>query len=301
LTALGSVIDVLSRVDPRLVVAAFGFHLANICFRSLAWRNVLRAAYPERRVPLLGIAGAYAAGVAVNSFTPAHGGDVAKIALVRTQVRGSSVPGVISSMGVLSAFDALVGATLIGTLALLGLLPRPPGLPSPPLVGAHPLLAGLVLAAVAAAAIPLRGRLAPRLATIWAELREGAAVLGSPRRWATEVAPAQLSAWACRIGAAYLLLAAFGMRATLPAAVIVVMVSSLSQLVPTPGGVGTQQVLLAYLLHTTASTAALVSFSVGMQAALLSLNMVVGLTATALMLRTLRPFAALRARRAAEL
>ena len=105
------------------------------------------------------------------------------------------------------------------------------------------------------------------------ELKAGTAILGSPRRYVTEVVPVQLSAWACRIGAAYFLLAAFRVSATLPAAVIVVMVGGLSTLVPTPGGVGTQQVLLAYLLHATASTAALVSFSLGMQAAATTLNL----------------------------
>jgi hypothetical protein len=65
---------------------------------------------------------------------------------------------------------------------------------------------------------------------------------------------------------------------------------------PTPGG-QTQQVMLAYLLHTTASTATIVSFSIGMQAAVTTLNVLLGLTAAMLMLRTLRPMSALRALR----
>ena len=85
-------VDFFAAADPRLALLALTLHLANIAFRSLAWTNVLRAAYPDRRVPLLGIAGAYAAGMALNSFVPARGGDVAKIALVRTRIRGSSVP-----------------------------------------------------------------------------------------------------------------------------------------------------------------------------------------------------------------
>jgi uncharacterized membrane protein YbhN (UPF0104 family) len=76
------------------------------------------------------------------------------------------------------------------------------------------------------------------------------------------------------------------------------MVGGLSTLVPTPGGVGTQQVMLAYLLHTTASTATIVSFSIGMQAAVTTLNLMIGLTAAMLMLRTVRPLVALRSLRA---
>ena len=106
----------------------------------------------------------------------------------------------------------------------------------------------------------------------------------------------QLSAWVCRIGAAYFLLAAFQLPATLAAAVIVVMAGGLATVVPTPGGVGTQQVLLVYLLHTTASAAAVVSFSLGMQAAFTTLNALIGMVAAMLLFRTLRPAAAVRAR-----
>ncbi|HSK15041.1 MAG TPA: lysylphosphatidylglycerol synthase transmembrane domain-containing protein [Gaiellaceae bacterium] len=295
---LGTVVDTIAGVDPRFLLAALVFHLANFGFRSLAWRNVLRAAYPDRPVPLLGIAGAYAAGVAINAFTPVRGGDLAKIALVRTRIRGSSVPTIASSMGVVSLFDVVLGAGLIGLLAALGLLPSPPGLPSlpglPALVAARPEIVVPAALALVAAMVLLRRRLAPQARTIWEGLRAGAAILGSPRRYATEVVPVQLSAWACRIGAAYFLLAAFGVPASLAAALIVVMVGGLATVVPTPGGVGTQQVLLATFLHATASTTALVSFSLGMQAAVTAVNAIVGVAAAMLMLRTLRPAAALR-------
>ena len=291
-------VDFFAAADPRLALLALTLHLANIAFRSLAWTNVLRAAYPDRRVPLLGIAGAYAAGMALNSFVPARGGDVAKIALVRTRIRGSSVPAIGSSMGVLSAFDALVGATVILLLAAFGRIPSPPGLPGlPAVVGSvagHPALVGVAAVLLVGTGLAIGRRWAPRVRSVWQGFRQGFAILGSPRRYATEVVPVQLAAWTCRIGAAYFLLAALNVPASLSAAAIVVVVGGLSTLVPTPGGVGTQQVMLAYLLHTTASTATIVSFSIGMQAAVTTLNVIIGLTAATLMLRTLRPMSALR-------
>ena len=294
-------VDFFAAADPRLALLALTLHLANIAFRSLAWTNVLRAAYPDRRVPLLGIAGAYTAGMALNSFVPARGGDVAKIALARTRIRGSSVPAIGSSMGVLSAFDALVGATVILLLAAFGRIPSPPGLPGlPAVVGSvvgHPALVGVAAVLLVGAGLAVGWRWAPHVRPFWERFRQGFAILGSPRRYATEVVPVQLAAWTCRIGAAYFLLAALNVPASLSAAAIVVMVGGLSTLVPTPGGVGTQQVMLAYLLHTTASTATIVSFSIGMQAAVTTLNVLVGLTAAMLMLRTLRPVSALRALR----
>jgi uncharacterized membrane protein YbhN (UPF0104 family) len=294
-------VDFFAAADPRLALLALTLHLANIAFRSLAWTNVLRAAYPDRRVPLLGIAGAYAAGMALNSFVPARGGDVAKIALVRTRIRGSSVPAIGSSMGVLSAFDALVGATVILLLAAFGRIPSPPGLPGLPgvvgWVAGHPALVVFAAVLLAGGGLVAGRRWAPRMRSLWQSFRQGFAILGSPRRYATEVVPVQLAAWTCRIGAAYFLLAALNVPASLSAAAIVVMVGGLSTLVPTPGGVGTQQVMLAYLLHTTASTATIVSFSIGMQAAVTTLNVLIGLTAAMLMLRTMRPMGALRSLR----
>jgi uncharacterized membrane protein YbhN (UPF0104 family) len=299
--AFGTVVDTIAGVDPRFLLVALAFHLANFGFRSLAWRNVLRAAYPDRPVPLLGIAGAYAAGVALNAFTPARGGDLAKIALVRTRIRGSSVPTIASSMGVISLFDAVLGAGIVGLMAALGLLPSPPGLPALPglhAVASRPELVVPGALALAAAVVLLRRRLVPRARSLWAALRTGAAILGTPRRYATEVVPLQLGGWASRLGAAYFLLAAFGVPASLTAALVVVMAGAIATVVPTPGGVGTQQVLVATFLHATASTTALVTFSLGMQAAVTAVNAVIGMAAVMLMLRTLRPAGALRALRA---
>ena len=296
---VATVFQTFARVDPALVAVALAFHLANMGFRSVAWRTVLRAAYPDRDVPLAGIAGAYLAGVAINSFTPARGGDVAKIALVRTRIRDSSVATIAASMTVVSMLDAVVGVSVIGLLAATGSLPSPPGMPSlpaaPGLVAAHPAVAVAAAGALAIAGALLARRFSARLAELWRKLAAGGAILRTPRRYATDVAAVQLCAWTCRVGAAFFLLAAFGVPATLPAAATVVVVGGLATFVPTPGGAGAQQALLAYVLQTTASTAAVVSFSVGMQASVTLVNATIGLAAVMLMLRTFRPHRALRA------
>ena len=184
----GIVLDTFSRVDPRFVAVALAFHLANIGLRSLAWRNVLRAAYPDRHVPLLGIAGAYTAGMALNAFMPARGGDVVKIALARTRIQGSSVPTIAASMGVVTLFDAVVGGLVIVLLAVAGLLPTFPGLPSlpaaPGLVAGHPMLASLGGVVLVAAAVLAGGRFAPTLRAAWAraEGRRHHPVLAAPLR-----------------------------------------------------------------------------------------------------------------------
>ena len=300
-TFLSTFLNTIGQADVDMALVALTFHLGNLAFRSLAWRNVLGAAYPDRRVPLLGIAGAYAAGVAVNSFTPARGGDLAKIGLARTRIRDSSLATIGSSMAVVSALDAVIGVSLVLLLAGFGALPSPAGVPAlpdaPGVVADHAGAAIAVATVLAGAAFVLGRRLTPRLVRLWQDTRRGVAILSEPRRYFTEVVPIQLAAWGCRIGTAYFLLAALHVPASLTAALIVVLVGGISTLVPTPGGVGTQQVLLAFLLQSTASTATIVSFSVGMQAAVTTLNLLIGLSAAMLMLRTLRPISAVRALR----
>ncbi len=56
----------------------------------------------------------------------------------------------------------------------------------------------------------------------------------------------------------------------------------------TPAGIGTEQVMLVYVLSGQASRSALLSLSVGMKTILSTLNVVLGMTALVLMLRTLR-------------
>jgi uncharacterized membrane protein YbhN (UPF0104 family) len=107
-------------------------------------------------------------------------------------------------------------------------------------------------------------------------------------------------AWTCRIGVAFALLAAFGLPATLPLAGLVVVAGGMSTLVPaTPGGAGTQQLLIVLVLQQTATAASALAFSIGMQVGLTAVNTAIGLLGMLLVVRTLRPAevrAALRAR-----
>lgn len=282
----------LGELDGRFLALALALQLANLALRSLAWRNVVAAAYPDRHVPLLGVAASYAAGVAANSFLPARGGEAVKIALLRTQVARSSIATLAAAGTVVLVLDTALAGGLLAVAWALGAVPSLPAVPAvPPL----PLAAG----AVAIAALGLVGhrvlRRAPAsLRRLGGQLRQGVAVLGAPRRYARTVASFQLAAWGCRIGVAFAMLSAFGLPATFQVAALVVVVGGMSTLVPTPGGIGTQQVLLVYLLHETVTTAQALSFSVGMQASITALNLTIGLVATMLVFRTARPLAAVR-------
>jgi uncharacterized membrane protein YbhN (UPF0104 family) len=102
------------------------------------------------------------------------------------------------------------------------------------------------------------------------------------------VAVPQLLGWGCRIGTAAAFLEAFGIPGTLRNALLVMVVGSLTTLLPvTPGGVGTQQALIVVVLSGAASDSQLLSFSVGAQAAVMIANAALGGVALVVMLRTL--------------
>jgi uncharacterized membrane protein YbhN (UPF0104 family) len=289
-------------LDARFLAVALALQLGNLALRSLAWRNVLAASYPDRPVPLLGVAASYAAGVAANSFLPARGGEAVKIALLRTQVSRSAVATLAAAGSLVLVVDTLLAGVALGCAWALGAvpaLPPPPGLPAAG--GVQVAVAGVALLALGLLAARLARRMPARLRALRSQIGRGFAVLRQPALYLRSVVSLQVAAWGCRVGVAFAMLSAFGLPATVEMAALVVVVGGMSTLVPaTPGGIGTQQVMLVYLLHETVTTAHALSFSVGMQAAITALNLSIGLAAAMVVFRTMRPVTAVRAVAAAR-
>lgn len=298
--SLAAAADRFTELDLRFVALALAFQLLNLALRSVALRNVIAAAYPSTRVSTFTVGMAYAAGVALNAFAPARGGEALKIVLLRLRIPGSSVPTLAAAGGLLALLDGVIAGALIVAAWQLGALPALPALPLPPvgILAGHPAAAGAAVVAVAVGGLLVARLLAGCLRALWTRVEQGASILRTPGCYLRRVVAVQLGAWACRIGVVYSLLAAFGLTATVTLAAVVVVAGGLSTLVPVPGGGGTQQALLVYALAQTASTAAALSFSVGMQVGVTVVNTLIGLTALMLMFRTVRPGAAMRAARA---
>jgi uncharacterized membrane protein YbhN (UPF0104 family) len=286
----------LSDIDPRLIALALVFHVANHGLRSLAWRNIIAAAYPDKRVSYAGVTAAYATGVALNALVPARAGDAAKVGLVRAQIPESSLLTVSATMPMLLVFDTFAAGALLLAVGLDSGVSLHAQLPSAGgLIEAHPVLTSILCLTLVIGLSRLVRRFRPRLTSVWARVRQGAAVLGSPTRYLTRVALVQAISWLCRLGVVMCLLAAFGLPASPIVAGLVMLVAGVSTALPlTPGGAGTQQVLLAYALTGVASAGAVVSFSVAMQVGVTVVNALFGLGGAMFACRTLKPLTALR-------
>jgi uncharacterized membrane protein YbhN (UPF0104 family) len=118
---------------------------------------------------------------------------------------------------------------------------------------------------------------------------QGFAILRDRNRYAREVVSWQLLSWVLRIASLYWFLRAFHVHASIHNALLAQVVDSLSTLLPfSPGGAGTKQGLLVYVLHDQASSAQLLAFSVGQYVAVTAFNVAIGAVAIFTSLGTLR-------------
>jgi uncharacterized membrane protein YbhN (UPF0104 family) len=273
------------------------FGLALLCLlamqlaRAWAWRNVLRAAYPERKIAFLPLSAAYLAGAGINAIVPAHAGDVTKVFLVKRQIPDSSYPAVTSSFLVQTIFDTGAGILVLLYAVTQGLLPPLPRIPDLPAFelsfwANHPktwaavTIGVLILLAIG---VFYLGRHVRRF---WARVRQGVVILTQPRRYLREVAAWQGIGWLFRFAAFWFFLEAFEIGGSVGNVMLVMSVQAIANVIPfTPGGAGAQQALLVATLNGPSRTAVL-SFSVGTQIAMAVWSVVLGFAAILLVFRT---------------
>lgn len=281
----------LSEIDWTVFALALLCLLGMQVARAWAWRNVLRAAYPDKPIPFLPLAAAYLAGAGINAIVPAHAGDVTKVFLVKRQIPDSSYPAVTSSFLVQTVFDTSVGILVLLYAISQGLLPPLPRIPDLPAFeisfwADHPQLffvaVGVTLLAIAIAIFLL----AHRVRRFWARVRQGVVILAEPSRYMREVFAWQGVGWLLRFAAFWFFLEAFGIGGSVGNVMLVMSVQAIANIVPfTPGGAGAQQALLVATLHGPTRTAVL-SFSVGTQIAMAAWSVVLGFLAILLVFRT---------------
>jgi uncharacterized membrane protein YbhN (UPF0104 family) len=276
---------------------ALGFHLARLLSRSPAWRNIIRAAYPDVSVPRRSVLGAYLAAVGVNAIVPARGGDLLRLYLIRNRVEGATYPTLGATAIVETLFDTIVAGGILVWALTIGVLPGLDVLPHLPQVDwswplRHKREAAIIGAVWLVVLILLVVIAFRRVREFKQRVRQGFAILGNLWRYVRQVVLWQAASWGLRLASVYFFLEAFRVPATMHNALLVLVVQSLSTLFPfTPGGVGTQQGLLVYVFDRAGTGIAgtlLLSFSVGVYVATTILNVLLGFGALFLMLGTLR-------------
>src|SRR3954467_3344014 len=176
--------DTLVSVSLPLVVLGLAFQTAQTCFVALAWRNILRAAYPEGGVHYRQILAFYAGGNGLNAILPASAGTVAMLGLFRTSIPGSTVAGLVGATVAENVFFAVVMALMYLWLFLgvagsfdvhLGWFDE------------NATAAVIILVAGTALIVVACRILWRRLRQTWENAKEGGVILSQPRKFAVEV------------------------------------------------------------------------------------------------------------------
>jgi uncharacterized membrane protein YbhN (UPF0104 family) len=269
-------------------------HLGRIAARSRAWRNVIAAAYPDTEVEWRHVLGGYAAGIGANAILPGRGGDLLRLYIVKHRVEGSTYPTLASTMLADTVFDFVVASILIMWALSSGILPGSDVLPVLPgsdwlWVFHNPQQALIIAGFFFAIGLVVVSLAYHRITGFWARVRQGLAILKTPRRYLREVALFDAIDWMLRIAAIFFFLRAFDLPATFFNALVYQVAGSLSTALPlTPAGIGTEQALLVYLFSDVATSSKILAFSVGVKLVTIAVNVTIGTIAVALMLGSVR-------------
>lgn len=269
----GSVRDVFDQIRSislPLLLLALGLHTCETLLNAFAWRNVLAAAYPRGGAEFKPILGAYGGGIALNAILPAQAGTVAMLGLLRAQIHGSTVLGVLGAGVVQNAFFLVVGALLCVVLVVSR--PAAFDLKAAWLTN-HLLLGAGVLAVVAIVAWVLGRRFRDGLAAA----QEGAAILGTPRRYASQVLAVEVASYVVRMTVTATFMYAYDVPVSVRAVLLVTAVNSIATtFAATPGGVGTEQALASVALRNYAPAHIVTAYSLGQQLILTAWDVVLG-------------------------
>jgi len=269
---------------------------------SRAWRNIIKAAYPDRHVRWRQIFGAYVAGTGVNALIPARGGDVVRLFLAKRRVEGATYTTLVSTSLVQTLFDMAVAGCIVAWALTQHVLPginvlKGPSLPSLDYGWAfrHPTVSFILFGLLLLFGTALVAWIAERVEEFKAKVAQGFAAFRDRSYYLSRVVVWQVCDWSLRLAAVFFFLRAFGIPATLHNALLVQVSQSLATILPvSPAGIGTEQALLVYVFRNVTSKSTALSFSVGMRVTLIIVNALVGFGAILLMTGTLR------IRRAAE-
>jgi uncharacterized membrane protein YbhN (UPF0104 family) len=284
----------LAEVQWRWLGLAVACHLCKLVAVSRAWRNIVKAAYRDRRVRWWQLLGAYIAGTGVNAIIPARGGDAVKLFIAKRRVEGSTYTTLVATVLLQSLFDMALAACFIVWAIAIGVLPGIHVLPNLPSLDygwafRHP-KAGLILFVL----LLLFGGLlivwiAERVEHFRERVAQGFAAFRDRPYYVSRVIPWQLLDWTLRLSAVFFFLRAFQIPGTVHNVLLVQVSQSLATIFPfSPAGIGTEQALLLYIFRGVTSRSRVLSFSVGMRVTLIVVNATLGFATILVMLKTLR-------------
>ena len=268
--------DTLTSVSVPLLILGLVFQTAQTVLVALAWRNILRASYPDGGVTYRNTLGYYAGGNGLNAILPASAGTVAMLGLFRTSIAGSTVAGLVGATAVENIFFGVVGG-LVYLWLFLGV------------AGSFDVKLGwfadhwgltLIIIVAGGLLIGIVGRMLwHRLQETWENAKEGGAILRTPRTFFVQVVGVEALSYVARMGVNATFMYAYDIPVSVQNVFLIVAAASVSSTVAiAPGAVGAQTALASVVLNGVAPQATISAYTIGQSLITTAWNAVFGLT-----------------------
>jgi Lysylphosphatidylglycerol synthase TM region len=228
-------------------------HITATAVRQPGWLAILRAAHPDdTKLRLRDVEGAFFAGSGLNGVLPARGGDVVKLYLLHRRIDKSSYATLAGTLVPETLFETACGIALVIWAATLGFIPIPTSTAELPsldvsFVVAHPFLSVLIVGVTAALIGMLGVKLSGSARRFVARVRQGLAILSTPRDYFVKVVPWQALGRVIRFGSLACFMAAFALPVTIQTVLLVMAAYGGTRIIPiAPASTGLRIVLLTY-------------------------------------------------------
>jgi uncharacterized membrane protein YbhN (UPF0104 family) len=308
--AIGLLLDSATSVNVPLLILGALLYVFSQCVRTIGWHTILRAAYPQaHELRRRDVIKAYLAGSGLNAVIPARGGDVVKLAIVHRHIPGSRWSTLAATFLPETLFESAFGTVLVIWALARGFLPVPNAVGEVPaydvsLFVEHPVISTIATVGVLAALYGLWRLLRRRGRVTAARVKQGLAILGSPKLFLTGVVSWQAAARVIRLGSLAAFMGAFHLPVTLSTVVLVMAAQGGGRIIPlAPASTGLRLAMLSYgfveVTGQAVDIAAITTFTFGVGAVLMLAGLVIALTIIGREFGTLSPKRALAAARAA--
>jgi uncharacterized membrane protein YbhN (UPF0104 family) len=244
--------DQIRDVPTGYMVAGVILQTAQTAFAGLSYYGILRAAYPGQ-VEFAPIVTAYAVGVAMNNFLPANIGTFVTLMMFVAIIPAATFGGAIAAYLVQKIFF-----TIAGTFVYLYLFLSVPGSFNENLgnISEDPVRTILIAAGAGFLIVLLSRIFWKQLKKLWAQAKQGGAILSRPKEYLTRAFLPSFLSWLCKLAVIGIFLAAFAIPVTFESIMWVTGSGSLANVVSfTPGAVGITQATNALALDTCCDVA----------------------------------------------
>jgi uncharacterized membrane protein YbhN (UPF0104 family) len=272
--------DALSDVAIGYLVAGLALQTVQTALTAVAWVSILRAAYPEAGIKAMPIVTCYAVSVAMNGVLPANIGTFTMLFMFVAIIAGATFAGIFAGYLVQKIFFTVAGAVVYLYLFL-----SVPGSFDIQLGGLHDHwgLALIIGFGVVASLVVVGRILWGWVKKLWAQAKQGGAILARPREYLVKVALPSAGGYAAKLGVVAVFLAAYGIPVTFHTVMTVVGGNSIANVTSvTPGGIGVNQAINTATLSEVTDTTTATAYSLGQQLITTAWNILVAIVLVAL-------------------